>query len=848
MADITSWIKTDLFPSLWDRMDDIFPEREFRRRGGTWISPTYLNGARDNRQDKSWVSNRTPWLLHEQGETETRSLVDCYMDANGLSFSEAIKALSNLAGIKPPKGDDWDYSRWKRDKEEQSLREAAQEYFTWCLFNAESEGARAALSYLREVRNYTEDEIKAMGLGYIPSQEQLHKKLAALGYSEPEIDSTLHFNGWIGKTHKISIPFVCSGDIVGFDFRQVGGESVVDANGNEIGKYQFESGIDKKAERFFNISSLRDEKDLIIVEGELDCLAASVRGFSNVVALGGNTSINSTRVRHAIKMGAKSFTILMDLDTGTDKRGRDKEEITRANIDKAVSTILAEGCDKIYIGALPSLDESPGKTDADTLLKYRGAAALREVVDTAQAYWEWRLDNIFAYYLKKEEEGGRGALTEKQTDALLDSMVEAYDTIPSPMDKDRFATGCRRLFEALGIQEHSFSEVVEVFNERRRMKQRSNELAQAVNGLTSLQTANKPEHLEAYLRQVLQRIEQQDAGSDFAHLTEARSWEDIKEACSNAREGLHTGYYFGEKEWKLRAAALSILAAQTHHGKTSFLLNIALNTIQDNRYNGKKVVYLSYEQTPEQLYQRLLNIYISHPLNASKSSNNELMEEYFRIGTQPQYMRRGGYEILRQKEKEFVDAGYNRRIVIIQPRYTIDTLATYIKYLGERDDIALVVVDYFQLLQLPQEYRFSGSRQEQLKRICLELNEAAQVSQLPILLAAQFNREVVNVNKLLPTNLREAADIEQIADALVGLWNTDFKQEFGKGDDDGSKAARMVRNSEHKLYCEVLKSRLIGIGETALLDFDGNTGKIKRNAPSNEPTLLPYDDEDMIEG
>lgn len=846
MADITTWIKTDLFPSLWDRMDDIFPEREFRRKGGTWISPTYLNGDKANRLDKSWISNKTPWLLHEQGENETRSLVDCYMDANGLSFSEAIKALSQVAGIKAPQGQDWDYNRWKQDKEEQSLREAAQDYFTWCLFNAESEGAREALSYLKEERKYTEAEIKEMGLGYIPSQEQLRKKLTSLGYTEQEINNTLHFNGWIGKTHKISIPFVCSGDIVGFDFRQVGSAPILNSDGNEIGKYQFESGVEKKAERFFNISSLRGEKDLVVVEGELDCLAASVRGFKDFVALGGNTSINAARVAHAIKMGAKSFTILLDWDGGTDKQGRSKEDIKRANIDKAVSTILQAGCDKIYIASFPTLAESPGKTDADTLLKYQGEAALRGVVEEAQVYWSWRLDNIFDYYAAKEEEGGRGTLTEKQTDALLDSMVEAYDTIPSPMDKDRFATGCKKVFEALGIQEHSFSEVVEAFNKRRKEREKSKELTKALSNIPTLLQSN-PSEVEGYLRKTLQKVEEKGTATDFAHLTEAPSWEDIKEACSNAREGLHTGYYFGEKEWKLRAAALSILAAQTHHGKTSFLLNIALNTIQDNRYNGKKVVYLSYEQTPEQLYQRLLNIHISHPLNASNSSNNELLEEYFRIGAQPQYMRREGYDILQRMEKEFVDAGYNRRIVIIQPRFTIDTLANYIKYLGQRDDIALVIVDYFQLLQLPTEYRFNGSRQEQLKRICLELNEAAQVSQLPILLAAQFNREVVNVNKLLPTNLREAADIEQIADALVGLWNTDFKQEFGKGDDDGSKAARMVRDNPHHLYCEILKSRLIGIGETALLEFDGNTGKIKRNLPK-ESTLLPYEDDDMVEG
>ena len=95
---LKDWIREQLFPSLWEIMPTAFPEREFWKGGANWYSPTYLDGTKHpTDRDKTWVSPRTIWLLHEQGGGK-KSLVDCYMEANGLSFGDALRQLSSLAG------------------------------------------------------------------------------------------------------------------------------------------------------------------------------------------------------------------------------------------------------------------------------------------------------------------------------------------------------------------------------------------------------------------------------------------------------------------------------------------------------------------------------------------------------------------------------------------------------------------------------------------------------------------------------------------------------------------------------------------------------------------------------
>ncbi len=53
---ITDWIKYELYPAFFDRIDHALQEHQFRRARGGWESKTYLNGSPPQgpaRQDRS---------------------------------------------------------------------------------------------------------------------------------------------------------------------------------------------------------------------------------------------------------------------------------------------------------------------------------------------------------------------------------------------------------------------------------------------------------------------------------------------------------------------------------------------------------------------------------------------------------------------------------------------------------------------------------------------------------------------------------------------------------------------------------------------------------------------------
>jgi hypothetical protein len=124
-----------------------------------------------------------------------------------------------------------------------------------------------------------------------------------------------------------------------------------------------------------------------------------------------------------------------------------------------------------------------------------------------------------------------------------------------------------------------------------------------------------------------------------------------------------------------------------------------------------------------------------------------------------------------------------------------------------------------------------NSRQEQLKRICIALKDVAVDTGLPLCLTAQFNREVYNLLDIHPTKIREAADIEQIVNTLVGLWNLG-KKDVAKETTGGNLNEIKLRTggAESGMYVELLKSRDLSTGIYEVLEFNGNTGKVKNSS------------------
>ena len=266
--EITDWIKYELYPTLFESIDTALPEHNFKRYSGGWRSKTYLDGSpHKDRADKTVVSKKAPgWILENGGET--LSLVDYVIKRDGVEFIQAVKTLADVVGLQLPKNDNFNQESYQKYKDQATLLEDCNSYFIYCLEN--STGADEVRAYLSS-RGYSDEDVKAMELGYIPDQDKLFKYLLSKGYSQSLVDEVVKLNKGIGSTHRLTIPYRSGGSVKGFKFRTVG---------DATPKYLNSTGLDRLG-GFFNLSGVKGDKDVVIVEGELDSLSATARGVEN---------------------------------------------------------------------------------------------------------------------------------------------------------------------------------------------------------------------------------------------------------------------------------------------------------------------------------------------------------------------------------------------------------------------------------------------------------------------------------------------------------------------------------------------------------------------------------------
>jgi len=820
MSNITDFIKYELYPTLFQSIDTALPEFSFNRFSGGWRSSLKidLSSPKERRADKTVVTKKAPgWILEQGGDT--LSLVDYVMRRDRVEFIQAVKTLADVVGLQLPKGD-FNQESYQKYRDQATLLEDCNSYFIYCLEN--STGADEVRAYLSS-RGYSDEDVKAMELGYIPDQDKLFKYLLSKGYSQSLIDEvvTIKTDNRIGSTHRLTIPYRSGGYVKGFKFRTIG---------EATPKYLNSKGLDRLG-GFFNLSGVKGDKDVVIVEGELDSLSATAREVDNVVATGGS-SISLDQVRDAIKRGAKKFTLCLDREPG-------KEEETANRINSAIEVILETKVNRVYIVTLPDL--GGGKTDPDRLIKESGVEAFKKAITEAIPYYQYRLRETLDKYGKIQDERG---LQPKDIDSLLDEVVETASNIPDAIDRDSY----KKLFtsleavKVLGISEESLSITVDRLTSTRDKEAQAIEFKKLLSEATELQDKGETDKALELLDSKVKEVRLKDKATEFSSLLLPTSEAQIKKAEETKPKDLETGYTISGEDFLLPGGAITVYAGATGHGKTILSINTALNVAQ--RYPDKKFIFFTYEERDTAILQYFLNTYIDKELNNSTSpkSNRRLIKDYFKTGS-TQYIARENIAYFESKKEEFfktyIETG---RILVKYVDYNSQELDLAIRHLHKTEpNIGGVFIDYFQLLNLPGEIKRAeriNSRQEELKEICQSLKRVAIDTGLPLLLGAQFNRDVTDLTKLHPTKIGEAGDIERIVNTLVGLWDVS-KNIVGKETSKGEESEIRKRTGEATtgMYVELLKSRELQTGIYELLDYNGKTGKIK-NSSSSRNTLL----------
>jgi hypothetical protein len=413
----------------------------------------------------------------------------------------------------------------------------------------------------------------------------------------------------------------------------------------------------------------------------------------------------------------------------------------------------------------------------------------------------------------------------ERRDQFIDEFIATRQTLTDPLEIGRFRFLWLQFSEAneLGITQEIIDAVEEKLRVNKERDQRNQALTDLLAKAEDLRSQGKISEAAKVLVEKAKKINDPDRSEIFNVLTTPIKESDIAEQLKVKPTDIQTGFYLGtgpedekeEREIRLPAGAISIIAGATSHGKTAFLLNFAVNAASQPL--GKNIYVLGYEESGADMIIRAMNAYI----NTDFGKNNRRIiasyyrgEDYFKHGRKPTFEEK--------KQAFFSELIADGRLSIQSVDYDSDTLVDAIRHLHKIGNTGGVFIDYMQLLRKPD---WKNSRQEELKQICLDLKDVARETGLPIVLAAQFNRAVVNPARMHPVNIGEAGDIERVANVILGLWNNEKRSLCSEADiEELNGPDRNYNGAKGLVYVDLLKNRGGRPNLDGMLNFNGNTG------------------------
>ena len=512
------------------------------------------------------------------------------------------------------------------------------------------------------------------------------------------------------------------------------------------------------------------------------------------------------------------------------------EQVTVVNTVNSAS--LAEPGAQLKVEQLEGLQEaeiqSPGPQAYQEVI--RALQVLRQGEQLQKIYiredghqysvWEYQLQRIASTYADTD-------LEPSQRDSLLEDIVTLGSSL-EPLERallvKQFLTW--EGVQEMGITQEALDETISNLSKKADQKRQQDKLARALYDSQQLLDQGKPQEAIKALQKGTKEAQGVDRAAQYSRLLEPNNEAEVIAWSKVQPGGVDSGYAWKGEPLVLPGGAITVIAAATNHGKTAVLINLALNALEIHQ--DKSVLFLTYEESDKQILQYALNTYLDMP--ELSANNRKTLRSYF--SGDAQYIARAAREEFNHKKDQFfrelITPG---RLLIKYPELDSQGLGEFIQYAKKKNpSLGAVYVDYFQLLKLaPGEAKRNGSRQEELKEICLQLKDTAVETGLPIILAAQFNREVAGPHLVHPTNIGEAGDIERIVNTLLGIWN------YGKAPDAAKFNKEQASDYNKKLHrynkcleVQLLKSRELPTGGCVYWDFSGNTGKITHREQEEE--------------
>ena len=821
--ELRDFVDEELYPRIWSNLNTLFPEMGFKFVLGKWRSPYKLDGSKPTtpRRDKTIVSQRLFHVALENGggdaKGRAKDLITLYMEHNSLSDRiEAIKQIAQKCNLSIPEGADAKkYEEARLRREELALSYSRQKE---ALFSPE--GAEV-LRYLKEVRGYSEELIREMGVGYIsPAEAKTLEEKCKVGIA------------WKAEEYPLSIAYFSRGNVMGFKFRYITpleGKSKY-MNTRSLGSEGMDSNPFGLTPQSLNLGDKKGE--VVVVEGELDALHAIALGLPNVIAVAGG-KITEGKAKALKKSGYKNVVILLDTDIAGQKFTAE-----------SIRTIDQVGLNS-FVASLPDAK------DTDEYLQSHSIEDLKEVISNAQ------FGGLFLYIKEREKYS-----QSKQTEIDFFNFLEAYFKIASgyidPVKREILLAYLKKDFEEADIEsiEKGIKERVELQAAAEARKRNQAKAAADLRQASTLLASGDVGEAALETQKALDILMANRGDTEYSFLLEDNTdelWRAYKESQVGLRspfELLHReGTELVPYEFFFPSGAVSVIGAPTNHGKSKVLQSVALDSLESLE-EGETLLYITYEENELNVNKQFLNAYANLLLTAQgrKGSNLKSITEYL-CEDKTDFIRAEALPTFKQKEEEWKNVRRSRKIKIVKPEDNyLETLLGLIEFAIKHLNIKAIFIDYVQEIYVKDWSKYS--RTDELKEAMVRLDALAQRTNIPIILAAQLKRETNSPLDLYNQYIADSGWIERKASEILLIWSNKEKPKGEKVDNTLVKIADDIEadlgdlklGEGGKLYLKLTKSRVLPSGSHAIVPINGNTGRVgetkKREATQTEIPLM----------
>lgn len=310
------------------------------------------------------------------------------------------------------------------------------------------------------------------------------------------------------------------------------------------------------------------------------------------------------------------------------------------------------------------------------------------------------------------------------------------------------------------IHAETYARLVSRLAVRRRLLDAASSIAKAALDDT-LELEGVIDSVERVISSVLERT----AGGDMFPMQAAvREYLDRLEYLYENRDtplGVPTGYVDLDRllGGGFQPSDLIFVGARPGMGKTALMLSIAANAaapyfVRGMFRTGRSVAIFSLEMSRPQLIQRFFSAHTG--INAQKMRNGNLDEKQWDhiVESLPRL----------DKLNLHIDD---------TPRLSLSQLRAKCKRLQRKQGLDMIVIDYLQLMGTPGFK--PDHRVQALSELTRGLKELAKEFNVPVLVAAQLNRELEKRAEKRPnmSDFRESGSIEADADIALGLYADD---------------------------------------------------------------------------